>query len=169
MIVGILADTHHNTKNYSQALEYLESEDVSILIHCGDWDRLDDVRAIAAGFSGEIYGVLGNIDTEAAAMVSLTGEFPRLDLVEDTHVVEVDGRTIAVNHFPEKAEAFARTGNYDAVFHGHTHQSRTEQRGTTLLANPGTLAGRFHEASFGLYNTSSNHLEILSLASVGSS
>ena len=34
---------------------------------------------------------------------------------------------------------FALTGNFDAVFYGHSHQAKSEIIRNTLLLNPGTL------------------------------
>ena len=57
----------------------------------------------------------------------------------------------------------AKTGNYDAVFHGHNHDKKTEMIEDTLLANPGELAGVKNPPSYGIYDTKTNTIEIFSL------
>ena len=48
-----------------------------------------------------------------------------------------DGARIAVTHYPFYAEALAQTGDYRAVFSGHTHVQHDERIGDCLWLNPG--------------------------------
>jgi len=56
------------------------------------------------------------------------------------------GRKIFVTHMPHHAQAFACTGNYDLVCHGHSHiahvgKQATVNGGHSWLVNPGSVAG----------------------------
>jgi predicted phosphodiesterase len=56
-------------------------------------------------------------------------------------------------HYPHLARAMALTGDYDAVFCGHSHEALIEEvenirGGRTWLVNPGTIAGFGEPRSF---------------------
>jgi predicted phosphodiesterase len=55
-------------------------------------------------------------------------------------------RKIFVTHMPHHGQAFACTGNYDLVCHGHSHTAHVGTQinvrgGYTWLVNPGSVAG----------------------------
>jgi putative phosphoesterase len=58
--------------------------------------------------------------------------------------LKLGGRTIAVMHYPDVAESLHRSGDFDLVIYGHTHQPRLEG-GERLLLNPGSCAGYLAE------------------------
>jgi hypothetical protein len=82
------------------------------------------------------------------------------------HLAELDlgGRTVALNHYPEISRRLAESGAYDAVFSGHNHTRHIETVGNTLWANPGEIMGRFGDASYGIYDTDSYAFEHVELS-----
>ena len=76
--------------------------------------------------------------------VTLHGEFCELDL---------DGRRVAVTHYPRIGKALARGGGYDLVCHGHSHKRAIKQVGDTVRVNPGEVMGRFGLSTYALYDT----------------
>ena len=54
---------------------------------------------------------------------------------------EIDGKRIAVNHYPDIALPIAQSGTYGPVYYGHNRRFAIEQRGSTLTLYPGTLLG----------------------------
>ena len=137
MKIGIVSDTHDNLNQVEQAVWLFESEGVDRVIHCGD---------IVAPFSAtpfdsdsfEFYAVRGNNDGEWALSKTVEefgtylGECGRLT---------VDGVSIGVYHGTNKLlrEALVESGEYDYVFHGHTHERTIEDHGETVQVNPGGL------------------------------
>jgi predicted phosphodiesterase len=75
---------------------------------------------------------------------------------------ELEGKRIAVNHYPDIALPLTESGRYDLICYGHNHLFAVEQRGNTLTLNPGALLGydpvnrRDIPATFILYDTESN-------------
>jgi hypothetical protein len=55
--------------------------------------------------------------------------------------LELHGRKIAVNHYPEIGRALANSGSYDLVCYGHDHAAHEETVAKTLLLNPGEIMG----------------------------
>ena len=61
-------------------------------------------------------------------------------------VLELGGRKIFVTHMPNHGRAFACTGDYDLVCHGHSHTAHVGMQadvegGQCWLVNPGSVAG----------------------------
>jgi predicted phosphodiesterase len=60
--------------------------------------------------------------------------------------LELGGKRVFVVHYPEYGYAMACTGDWDLVCCGHSHVAGIERvanvrNGTSLLVNPGTVAG----------------------------
>ena len=51
-------------------------------------------------------------------------------------------------HYPKIAYAFAKTGEYDFIFCGHTHKYEIKEIGKTLVINPGEILGKEGPPSF---------------------
>ena len=50
----------------------------------------------------------------------------------------------------EIAEAKAKSGKYDFVFYGHTHEKKEERIGDCLLLNPGEILGWRYPPSYAI-------------------
>lgn len=168
MKVAVISDTHDNWPNLDRACNALNGLGIRVLLHCGDVCAPLTLRRLAAAFQGRIHLVLGNVDGDPFLMVTRTTEFPHLhhhgaELGE----IEIDGRKIALQHYPTLARGLALTGKYDAVFFGHDHTCRQEvlEAGgrQVLLANPGLLGDMGKAPSLGLYETADNSFRILGL------
>lgn len=137
MKLGIVSDTHDNLTYVEQAVSLFEAEDVDRVIHCGD---------IVAPFSAtpfdsnsfEFYAIRGNNDGEWA-LANVVDEFGTY--LGECGQFTVDGVSIGVYHGTNRLlrEALVDSGNYDYVFHGHTHERTIESRGDTVRVNPGGL------------------------------
>lgn len=155
MILAVFSDAHDNIWNLADALEQARVAGAEALIFCGDFCAPFTLTQIGQGFAGPVHCVLGNNDGDqrlllenalAAGNVTLHGQYAELAL---------GGRRIAVNHYPEIARGLAESGLFDLVCYGHNHRAKVEQVGTTVLANPGEVMGRFGAPTFGLYDTAS--------------
>ena len=87
----------------------------------------------------------------AAGNVTIHGQYAELEL---------GGRRIAVNHYPEIARRVAEAGQFDLVCYGHDHRAHVELVGGTVLANPGEVMGRFGRPTFGLYDCESGDFSL---------
>src|SRR5690606_18360241 len=98
-------------------------------------------------------------------LLRIGGEnFKWTPLADEFGAVELEGRKLAFCHYPKLADLLSKTDEYDAVFFGHTHQAGMGNHGKTLLLNPGALCGikdeKYDDASFAIYDTSSNEAEL---------
>jgi len=114
---------------------------------------------IAPKFSGEFHFVHGNVG-DPELLEKISRDFPNVRIHGMVGQIEVDGKKIAFTHFPEKALELAKKDLFDLVFYGHTHKPWEEKIGKTRLINPGTLAGMFYRATFAVYNTETDNLEL---------
>ena len=158
MRIAVLSDIHDNIWNLESALVQLEGADV--LLCCGDLCAPFSLKQIQDSFPGPVHVVLGNNDGDPLLLAQIATQREKVHLHQPLVELELNGRKIAVAHYPQIGRALAASGQYAAVFSGHTHRPRTQQLGGTLWVNPGEVMGRFGEPSFGLYDTVTGQLEI---------
>ncbi len=137
MRIGVLSDTHGRVATVLAALSEFRARAVDALIHCGDIDDAETVRAFA-GWNAHF--VFGNCDADQAGIraaieaigATLYEPFGHLDLV---------GKQIAWLHGdrPDLKKDIENSGGYDYLFYGHTHVAERHLVGKTLVINPGAL------------------------------
>ena len=123
MRVGIISDVHGEL---SEDI-YRVFAGVDYIICAGDMGRpsvLWELEAIAP-----TYCCLGNNDWQDYG-----------SSVRKTVSGIVGGAPFAVTHYPQDAEALARSGEYKLVVHGHTHVPRDEVTGECRIINPGSAS-----------------------------
>lgn len=158
MRIAVLSDIHDNIWNLASALDQLEGVDV--LLCCGDLCAPFSLKQVQDFFPGPIHVVLGNNDGDPLLLAQIASQREEVHLHQPLVELKLDSRKIAVAHYPQIGQALATSGQYDAVFSGHTHRPQTQQLGETLWVNPGEVMGRFGEPSFGVYNTVTGQLEL---------
>lgn len=163
MKIAILSDSHDHAANIDLAVKQIRDSGAEALLFCGDFCSPFSAKAIAT-FHGPIYIVFGNNDGDRVNIVRVMNETNQNVTIfsEADAILELDGRKIAMTHYPRYANALARTGDYDLVCFGHDHQARIEQYGDCLAVNPGCLTNRRASdvVAFALYDTA-NHQAIL--------
>jgi predicted phosphodiesterase len=90
-------------------------------------------------------------------------QYPNLKLHGEYAELDFEGVKVAVTHYPFYARALARTGDYQAVFSGHTHAARQERIGGCLWVNPGDILGWKDKPSCALYDTAANSVDIVGI------
>lgn len=156
MKITILSDIHDNIWNLDKVLKQIKPE-VAVIIFCGDLVAPFTAR-ILSGAKLPTYICLGNNDEDHIGMMRKGGRnFHWVHLSQEFGEIELDGRKIAFCHYPKLAELLAKTGDYDAVFFGHTHFPLKKKHGATLLLNPGAVCGiqegKPGKATYALYDT----------------
>ncbi len=151
MIIAILSDAHDNIWNLEKVLPRLQQ--AGMMIYCGDLCAPFSLQMLVDGFAKPIHCVLGNNDGDALLIGRIAAKAGNVTLYQGMGHIEVEGKRIAFAHYPNIGGALARSGQYDVVFHGHTHRRVIETVGQTLSVNPGEVMGRYGEPSYGLYDT----------------
>lgn len=164
MLIGVFSDVHDNLDNLHAALKLFNSRGVEALIYCGDFCSPIPSRVMGQEFNGDIHVVFGNGDGDRFAISNIAKtQYPNLKLHGEHAELELGGVKIAVTHYPFYAQALARTGDYHAVFSGHTHERHEERFGDCLWVNPGEILGWRGQPTCAIYNTTTNTAEIVAV------
>jgi len=160
MKIAIISDTHDNVPNLEKALKWMEKNKIQQIIHCGDLCAPSILKGtLAPGFKGAIHLVFGNVE-DRETTTKMSEEFEQVTHYKDLGEVEIGGKKIVFIHYPDKAKELAEAGKYDLVFYGHNHKPWEEKIKQTRLINPGTLGGLFQKATFAVYDTETDNLEL---------
>lgn len=157
MEIAIVSDIHDNLKNLNAVLDRCESRNIEHMICCGDLCSPFVISALGES-NLNVYIVFGNNDGDRFNMTRLAEQYPNIKIFgeyigdEDNPLV-LDGVKFGVSHFPFYAKTMIKTGWYDAVFFGHSHQYHKQKFGKSLYLNPGEVAGIFNEPTFAIYDT----------------
>jgi len=137
MKIGVMADSHENMPMIARAVEIFNSEGVGLVLHAGD--IISPITAKELGkLDAKMIAVFGNNDGEK---LFLREKFKNIgELYERAWEGEVDGKRILLMHSPETLHALERSGNYDIIVYGHTHEVDV-RKGRTLVVNPGECGG----------------------------
>jgi len=147
MKIAIISDSHDNLANIKKVVDWLNKEEIKLILHCGDINSQDAVDEINNNFKGETKFVRGNADSSIKEL-------------EEIGELELENKRIAFGHFPDKAKELALSGKYDLVFYGHTHKPWEEKTGDCRLVNPGEVAGQFYKPTFAVYDIGNDKLEL---------
>lgn len=164
MSVGVLSDIHDNLENLSKALAEFRSRGIETLFFLGDFCSPIPSRTLG-GYPGRVHCVFGNGDGDRFAIRNVVDDgFGSLVLHGEWAELEIERRSVALTHYPFYARALARTGDYDAVFSGHTHQRHEERIRDTLWVNPGEVLGWKGRPSCAVWDPGSNSIEFVELS-----
>ena len=154
--IGVLSDIHDNLATLERALDLFREEGVRTLLFCGDFCSPIPARVLG-GWGGVVHCVFGNGDGDRFRILdAATSSFPEMTVHGEHAELELEGRRVALTHFPLYGQALARTGDYDAVFSGHTHERHEERFGEALWVNPGEILGWKGPATVYLWDPASN-------------
>jgi len=146
MRIGIVSDTHDDLAAVEAAVTLFEREGVDAVVHCGDFVAPFSVTPFDVGGDSDagfdFYAARGNNDGEWAVQSTVEsfgtylGEAGTLSFGDEENAVD-----IAVTHGTSAVvlDALVDCGDYDYVFHGHTHAHDAEERDGTVRVNPGGL------------------------------
>lgn len=137
MKLGVMADSHDNIPKIAEAVELFNEEGVELVLHAGDY--ISPITAHAyEKLDAPLVGVFGNNDGDRLFLVE---RFRNIgEIHPDHHEFEVDGKKGVLMHEPKFIDALVKSGFYDLVIYGHTHQIDIRE-GRPLVINPGECGG----------------------------
>ncbi len=146
MKLGIVSDTHDNLDLVDAAVSTFQTTGVDVVIHCGDFIAPFAVSRLNTD-AFDVYGVRGNNDGEESIGPTID-EFGTF--WGECGTETFDGTSVAVYHgtSPTLTNALADCGDYDFVFHGHSHEHGAWKHGETVRVNPGGLPLSFADDAF---------------------
>ena len=167
MIIGVLSDIHDSLPNLEKALNRFSAEKAEALIFCGDFCSPFAAKMLGS-FGVPVHTVFGNNDGDRFHIQQVCAGFSNMKFYGeyigdlDSQLV-LDGLKIGVSHYPFYAKTMIKTGWYDCVFFGHSHQAEKQKFGNALLLNPGEVAGCFGKSSIGIIDSTNRSSAIITL------
>ncbi|WP_223293781.1 metallophosphoesterase family protein [Sideroxydans lithotrophicus] len=146
MKICIVSDSHDRSAPLVEAIVEAQTLGAKAVIHCGDLIGVNTLRA-SLKLGIPIHAVHGNNIGDVAALYRMMAKSDRLFTYHGQEAeLEFGGRKIFVTHMPHHGHAFACTGAYDLVCHGHSHTAHVGKQtnisgGQSWLVNPGSVAG----------------------------
>lgn len=161
MLLAVMGDSHDDREALKTAVTLASEKGAKTLFHTGDLISTFMLE-ILHDFPGRIYLAKGNNDGDALTVSrTIPQQCPQIREYGEFIMVDFDDFRIAMTHYPEHARAHAMAGDYDMVFHGHTHEFSEKVIGKTLLLNPGDIMGLSDSASFCLIETDTKEVRRL--------
>lgn len=146
MKICIVSDSHDRSPPLVEAISKAQAAGAEVVIHCGDLIGANTLRA-SLKLGIPIHAVHGNNIGDIAALYRMMEKNNGLFRYygQDAEL-QLGGRKILATHMPHHGHAFACTGDYDLVCHGHSHTAHVGTQanvkgGHTWLVNPGSVAG----------------------------
>ena len=147
--VGVVADTYDNREALKQLLDRFLVAGARWLIHCGGLGSASLVDLLKPW---QVYIVAGEKERDRAA-IEVALQKARLQSTLPTQLaITIEGVRIGICRGDNmvNVNTWARSGDYDYIFYGHTLRRRDESRGRTRVINPGALGGPRYQSRSGL-------------------
>ena len=151
MNIAFVADTHDHLRVFSKCIDYLNTRQIDLLVHCGDWDMPFSMRPLAKA-KFPIKAVLGNGDPDIQKFLYQLQNLDALKNVAIDVQIEmqdftVDNKRICVFHGddPQVINLVQESQLYDVFCVGHDHNYNIKKVGKTLVINPGSFVGYKYE------------------------
>jgi len=152
MKIAVMSDTHDHIANIEKAVAEINRSGAEKLLHCGDLCSPFVIKPLSQ-FNGSVDIVFGNNEGDSFTINGTAAEFPNITLHGAIAFLKIGSLDIAVTHRPEFARGLASTGEYGAVFFGHTHRRENLRIKETWLINPGEILGLKETPSWLSFNT----------------
>lgn len=137
MRIGIVSDTHDRVEAVAEAVRLLVEQRAELILHCGDIESPDTVRAFQALPTHFVYGNWDKDRNKLGSAIKAIGG----TAYDSFGALELAGKRIAWVHSHERHQLYQleHCDYFDYVFYGHTHVREQHRTGKTLVANPGAL------------------------------
>jgi hypothetical protein len=165
LLIGLIADTHDNLPLVDKAIKKLNTKNVELVLHAGDYiapfviPKFGELKA-------RLIGVFGNNDGDRELLKRRFNEYDRLEMRGNFAEIFVGGLKIALLHGNEEEllKALIDSESFDVVVHGHTHKAEVYKKGKTLIVNPGEACGYLTgKSTIALLDTDKRKAEIIEL------
>jgi putative phosphoesterase len=141
-LVGLISDTHDNLPVIEKAINRLNQEKVSLVLHAGDYVAPFVIPKFNA-LNSELVGVFGNNDGDHELLKQRFKETKNCEIRGRFAQIDATGFKVALLHGDESEllTALIKSDFFDAVVHGHAHLTGIRKEGKTLVINPGEVCG----------------------------
>jgi putative phosphoesterase len=137
MRIGVVSDTHDRLEAVAEAVRLLAEQRVELVLHCGDIESVETVRAFQLLPTHFVFGNWDRDKAKLTAAIKAIGGTAH----DGFGALELAGKRVAWVHSHERHQLYQleHCDYFDYVFYGHTHVREQHRTGKTLVANPGAL------------------------------
>ena len=161
MLIGICSDSHDHVENIQKAAKTFKEREPAKIIHAGDFCSPFTVPL----FDGlPLHAVFGNNDGDRFMLMKKFDEIGA-EIHGNFFSFEANKLKFAVYHgtYDEITQSLEKSGMYDVVISGHTHQASVETSGDTISINPGSVHGFDQDAMIAFFDTDTKNVEFKEL------
>lgn len=162
--IAIITDSHDQIAGLERSLAAANAAAAVALLHCGDLCAPFMLNLMGERFGGPIHVVFGNNDGDGRLLQTIASRHAHVTLHGIYAELTVEGRQIAMIHYPEPARRIAQAEQLDLVCYGHDHTQHLERVGRTWLLNPGEVMGMRGSPTWALYDTEMHEVELNDVA-----
>jgi len=163
MKIGVVSDTRDNREGFKLLLDHFLVGGARWLFHCGGLGSVDMLELLKPW---QITIVRGERERDWQA-IELALQKSRLQSSLPTQMaVTLDGKRIGLCRGEDMrlVNQWAKSGQYDYIFHGHTLRRRDELQGKTRIINPGALSGpRYQPRSGCLVDLATGEVKVIEI------
>lgn len=148
MRIGVVSDTYDNREGFKQLLDRFLVAGARWLFHCGGLGSASMVDLLKPW---QVYIVAGERERDRAA-IEIALQKARLQATLPTELMTtIEGVRIGLCRGEGMAvvNRWAKSGEFDYIFHGHTLRRRDQFMGKTRVINPGALGGPRYQSRSG--------------------
>lgn len=158
MKFAIISDIHDNLATLEQCLAWCRNNKIESIICLGDLTNSDTLDFLAKNFAGKIHILMGNCDTYDEDLVLGYANMKYHDR-KGSHL-QVGKFKVGFCHEPYHIKHLFHIAKFDVIFYGHTHKPWESTENGVRLINPGTLGGVFQKATFAVWDSVEDKLEL---------
>ena len=140
MKIGVVSDTRDNREGFKLLLDKLLVGGARWLFHCGGLGAVEMVELLKPW---QVYIVRGERERDWP-IIEQALQKARLQSSLPTHMtVMLEAKRIGLCRGEDMTlvNQWAKSREFDYIFHGHTLRRRDERQGRTRIINPGALSG----------------------------
>lgn len=138
MKIGIISDTHDNLKAVKKFVKIFKDKKIDLLLHAGD---------IVSPFVIDIFYnlkipqkyIFGNNDGEKLFLSEKISKVGKI--LKGPISFKIENVKFAIMHEPFGIESLCKSGEYNVVIYGHTHEIDIRKINKTIILNPGEGCG----------------------------
>jgi hypothetical protein len=148
-----------------KAIDRLNQEKIDLVLHAGDYIAPFAVRRFKE-LKARLIGVFGNNDGDQFLLRKQFQALKAAEIRNNFAEILMDGVKIGLLHGEdnELLKSLANANFFDVLIHGHSHQAKVTQKGSTIVLNPGEVCGYLTgKSSIALFDTTSRKTEIVEL------
>lgn len=166
MIIGIVSDSHGNSRRLKAALAEMIRRQVKTIVHCGDIGSIDNIKMLGS-VPAAIYLVAGNTDRQIDHLESTARRYNIHFAWEVVAVAMDEDRYLVATHGDDEQVlgSLVLGQQFPYICHGHTHHLRDERIGCARVINPGALH-RCSRPTIVVLDTERDHIDVVDVSIV---